>query len=279
MPRIESIPPSALVVGCNGDFSTFLCKELERRRKNNPRYSLRAFAKFLGIHSANLARMMRNERPTSPEFIGRIGERLGLTAEEIEVFCSIAEAHKSVNVVAKRSRKSRYVPLAQDIFEAIEDWRHYAILELIKLKSFQNNAGWVAFALKIPVSEAQVYLDRLLRVGLLEVLPDGSWHDRSSESMAVLMNDFETTEPLRRVQRSFLDLAIESLEKDPIDQRDHSSILMATHSSRIAGAKKIISKSVREVCAFLEDCKEKDSVYSLTTSLSPLAKPKKGQSK
>jgi uncharacterized protein (TIGR02147 family) len=269
--------PNIVVASCNGDFSVFLGKELERRRKNNPQYSLRAFAKTLGLHNARLSRMLRDERPTSPEFISEIGERLGLEPETIEAFRSIAEARKSIQVIGKQANKTRkFIPLAQDVFEAIEDWRHFAILSLMKLKGFQSDVQWVAAALEIQPAEAQAYVDRLQRVGLLEIRTDGSWSG-TNESMAPVDNVFQTSEALRRVQKRFLHLALEAIDAVPIESRDHSSILMATHSSRIAAAKKIISKFRHELCAFLEDCDEKDSVYTLSAALFPVARPMKGK--
>jgi transcriptional regulator with XRE-family HTH domain len=249
MPQPASIQ-SSIVTSCNGDFRVFLGRELERRRKHNPRYSLRAFAKTLGLDSTHLSRMLRDKRPASPEFVERAGRCLGLSPKEIEAFRSIEAARKCMNGTAKRPSKTPYMALSKEVFETIEDW--------------------IAAAMKIPSSEVEVYIERLKRVGLLRVLEDGSWIDCSSGSATTGLSDFETSQALRRAQKRFLSLAAESLETVPIGRRDHSSIVMATHSSKVAGAKKIINQFRRDLCAFLEDCEEKNAVYSFSTALYPL---------
>jgi uncharacterized protein (TIGR02147 family) len=252
--------------------------ELERRRKKNPRYSLRAFAKSIGVDNDRLSRMIQGKRPTPPELVTEMGARLGLNSNEIEVFRSVASARQSLSTTRKRAKKATYVSLAQDVFESIEDWRHYAILELMKLRDFTNTPHWVATVMEIPVEEAISYIDRLQRVGLLEISKDGTWVDTSAGASSVVLNDFETTDALRRVQKSFLALASSALEKTSIEHRDHSAIMMSTHSSRVAGAKKMINRFRRELCAFLEECEEKDSVYALTMALFPLISQSKGSS-
>lgn len=276
MPQSKTMQ-SELVASCNGDFRIFLGKELERRRKNNPHYSLRAFAKSLGLDNTRLSRMLRDERPTSPEFVAQVGQRLGLAPSEVEVFRSIAAARKSMQGLSKRTRKGRYVTIDNDVFESIEDWRHYAILELMKLDGFQNTAEWIGAALGISEEEAQAYIDRLVRVELLEILEDGTWVDRSSGSRKVELSDFETSRALKRVQNKFLEMAMSALENIPMDRRDHSVIMMATHTSKIAGAKKIINKFRYELCAFLEDCDEHDMVYAFSAALFPVLPSPKGE--
>jgi uncharacterized protein (TIGR02147 family) len=214
--------------------------------------------------------MLRDKRPASPEFVERAGRCLGLSPKEIEAFRSIEAARKCMNGTAKRPSKTPYMALSKEVFETIEDWRHYVILSLMKVSDFRNDVDWIAAAMKIPSSEVEVYIERLKRVGLLRVLEDGSWIDCSSGSATTGLSDFETSQALRRAQKRFLSLAAESLETVPIGRRDHSSIVMATHSSKVAGAKKIINQFRRDLCAFLEDCEEKNAVYSFSTALYPL---------
>jgi hypothetical protein len=81
------------------------------------------------------------------------------------------------------------------------------------------------------------------------------------------------------MQRRFLEFAVECLETVPIQLRDHSAIMMATHSSKIPGAKKIIDKFRYELCAYLEDCETRDTVYSFSAALVPIVHPSKGELK
>jgi transcriptional regulator with XRE-family HTH domain len=135
---------------CDGDFRLFLQKELDRRKKTNPKYSMRAFAGFLQIDVRRLSKYLRDERPMGVDFIEKAGARLMLTPEDITVFRSGAEARLAVASYQDTAKElAGYTQLSSEVFESIEHWRHYAILELMKVRSFQNDPQWIANALRI----------------------------------------------------------------------------------------------------------------------------------
>lgn len=258
--------------GFNSDFRLALQRELIRRCKLNPKYSLRAFARFLGLESSRLSKILRGERPVSPNLIEQLGKQLGLSPQELQGYVSAARAKKSglTKPLTDSPERLRFLQLSQDTFEAIEDWHHYAILELMKVAAFKTEPKWLAQALGISVSEVRACIERLQRVGLLEIKPDGSWHDRSEGFSTHILGENESTIAHRRSQKKLLELAIDALEKTVIEKRDQSSMMMATSSSKIAEAKKRIRAFRQELCDFLEDSEEKDTVYQLAISVFPL---------
>lgn len=66
------------------DIKSFLRKELRRRREKNPRYSLRAFAKFLGVSDSFLSQVMRGKYLLSRPKLRQVGARLNVDAEFLE---------------------------------------------------------------------------------------------------------------------------------------------------------------------------------------------------
>ena len=67
------------------DLRTRLKSEYERRTGRNPRYSLRAFARSLSLHHTTLARLFKGMRHASPPLVNRLGRRLGLTRDELQL--------------------------------------------------------------------------------------------------------------------------------------------------------------------------------------------------
>ena len=61
-----------------GKVSHYLKQELLARRKRNPRYSLRAFAAFLGISYSFLAKLLRDKNLPSEPMLEEMCERLRL---------------------------------------------------------------------------------------------------------------------------------------------------------------------------------------------------------
>jgi transcriptional regulator with XRE-family HTH domain len=241
------------------DFRLLLQQEFSRRCRANPQYSLRAFAKFLGVDGSRLSKILRGERPVRGALLVKFAEKLQLPAAAIAQFKTSP---------ATENRDYRQISL--DAFASIEDWRHYAILELMKVQGFEPSEKWIAKQLGLARPAVRAYLERLQRVGLLEINARGEWRDTSEGFSTHILSANETTYAHRRSQRQILALAQEALEQTPIEQRDQSSIMMATSRAKLQEAKLRIQKFRRELCDFLEAGEEKDAVYQLSLSLFPL---------
>src|SRR5262245_675113 len=59
-------------------------QEFTRRRAKNSRFSVRAFARLLGISHSDLSRLRRSQQRPSAGMIARLGQRLGWTAAEMD---------------------------------------------------------------------------------------------------------------------------------------------------------------------------------------------------
>ena len=60
----------------------FLRKKLEEAQQVNPRYSLRAFSKKVGIHFATLSSIINGKRRVSRKIAVRVADSLALSASE-----------------------------------------------------------------------------------------------------------------------------------------------------------------------------------------------------
>jgi transcriptional regulator with XRE-family HTH domain len=69
-----------------------LAKEYELRASRNPKYSLRAFAKSLGISQSRLSQILKGRQGLSRNKAELIADRLGYGAEEKERLCDIVTA-------------------------------------------------------------------------------------------------------------------------------------------------------------------------------------------
>ena len=77
---------------------------------------------------------------------------------------------------------------------------------------------------------------------------------------------------MRRVNREYIQMALVSLEKNSIEERDVTGVTMAISTKKIAVAKKMISNFRRELAEYLETADSKDEVYRLNIQLFPLTK-------
>lgn len=245
-----------------------LQKEFTQRCEKNPRYSLRSFAKSLGISHTVLSLVMSAKRPLSKKASERVAERLALGPVESQKLLTLRaiKTKKSVKVAATNFQK---VDLAT--FELISNWIHYAILSLLEVKDSQFEAKWMATRLGANEMQVRIAMDCLKELGLVENIK-GKWKQTGK---AIKVENNVSTAGTRKFQKQLLEKAIESLENDPMEVRDFSSMTLAMDPKNIPYAKERIRQFRRELTAELEAKGRPEEVYNLTVQIYPVSKGEK----
>lgn len=70
------------------DFVLHLQNELERKKNNNPNYSLRAFARDLDVEASLLSKILRGKAPLTSRMFERLATTLGVREEDYKKFKS-----------------------------------------------------------------------------------------------------------------------------------------------------------------------------------------------
>jgi uncharacterized protein (TIGR02147 family) len=252
-----------------------LRQELERRQAKNASYSLRAFAKSLAIDAAVLSRAINGKRVFSYGIAERAAVGLALPEKERLLFLGSIAQEKTRRALAAASasapgteapREIHY--LENDLFEAIGDLAHYAILELTYVVDFRSDPRWIARQLGITVIEAERAVERLLRLGLL-VRKDGRL--QKAKSFITTKDKSRTSAELRRHHRQILARAAQSLETDPYERRSMSGTTLPIDPSKLPVARRMIDEFRAELCRVLTSGRM-SKVYQLGISLFPLQK-------
>ena len=134
------------------DFRTFLGARLRAARKRNPRFSLRAFARRLGVDHSTLSQILRGKRRLTSAQAALMAKRLGLAADAIQ------EVHAGPR---HRARAERHAPgsalsFNAETFALLSVWHHCAILELTRVDGFTTDSRWIASRLGLTVAEVNV---------------------------------------------------------------------------------------------------------------------------
>lgn len=269
------------------DFRWWLKQQLSKRVQSNSRYSLRAFSKTLGLDSSSVSQIISGKRNISPKLLSRICDRL--QAEPLETDQMIQSLNSRIDLKGNRSHrigaidsqdsrdsKADYVQIHQDLFAAISDRHHYAILELTFVNGFQGTPNWVAKELGIRQIEASMAMDRLLRLGLL-VQKDGRLQKASKSTT----NEFEglTSAFHRKFQQQIIRGAEEALESFQSEEKDITSMTFAIDVNQLPEARKKIKKFRRKMAKFLESGNQ-TRVFHLGIQLYPASlKPQNQNSK
>lgn len=172
-----------------------------KRRTNNSAFSLRAYARKLGIQVSALSEILNGKRTISTKMASKILTNLGYGPLEIE---QITE-QKAVDVNESN--------LSLEYFRIISDWYYFAILSLAEIDNFRADEEWIAQRLNISKKEAKLALARLLKLGMLEV-------DKNGKVRATGIQYKTPTDTLNMSLKNHtiqtLDLASKSLLNDPL---------------------------------------------------------------
>jgi hypothetical protein len=80
-----------------------------------------------------------------------------------------AKINRFLNESGHDSKFSERIKVLKDQFELLSSWYHFAILELVQLKTFEPDGKWISTKLGISVTEANIAVDRLIRYEFVKV--------------------------------------------------------------------------------------------------------------
>jgi uncharacterized protein (TIGR02147 family) len=156
-----------------------------------------------------------------------------------------------------------------DTFAIISQPFHYALLELIKTHDFRWDSKWIAQRLQKTVSEINIAIERLERVGLLDRDDKGELVD-STNGFSTDIREGLSSDAQRRFQERSLERSIAAVQNTPVNLRDNTSMTMAINVKDLPLAKQLIKDFRRKFCTKLEAQTRLDQVYQLTVSFVPL---------
>ncbi len=249
-----------------------LRKKFADIQRANPRYSLRAYSTKVGVHVGALTYIMNGKRNVSRNLAERIAQRLMLDPQErseiLRLFPEKKKYRKSEDPSETPETESLYLQLSASQFKIASEWEHFAVMSLVKCEDFQNKIEWIAKRLGIAESRAKQVIDRLIELKLLELDASGGL-TRSKKSYRT--PDDVADISLKRHHDQTLDLAKESLHRDPVAVRDFTSTTMSIDPKKISMAKELIRKFEDELSDLLESGHQTE-VYRLSMQLFPLTK-------
>ena len=237
-------------------------------KAKNPSFSLRAFARKIGLSHTMASRVLSGKRLVSRGLAEKITKTLMLDPQERSEILSLFPDKKSSRVDLSDKVDSHYLQLTADHFHMISDWYYFAILSLLKTKGFKNNSTWIAQRLGIAVSTVEQALERLKR---LEILSEDKKGKLKRTVPRYRTTDDMVSLPLRKAHFNNLELARKSLENNLVHERDFSSLTLAFRANRMSEAKVAIRKFQDEFDSKFEtELSEPDEVYRLCVGFFPL---------
>jgi uncharacterized protein (TIGR02147 family) len=253
---------------------------LSERKTSNPAYSLRAFARDIGLSPAQLSQVINGNRGLSAKMAVNVVEKLPLSTTEKAFFLedlrakfspSKTERTSAALKIAKlrSSEKTRHLQL--DLFKIISTWHHFALIELIKMsKGKENSIAHFAVRLGIPETEVQLALDRLKNLKLIAETAKGF----RVKQQTVIANERISTESTRNYHKQMLEKATHAISFQTSDERYGYSGVMPMRVKSLARAKKLIDDFKDEFTKELSNDLDGEEIFGFSLQIFKVSKEK-----
>jgi uncharacterized protein (TIGR02147 family) len=260
------------------DYRSFLKNVLAERIVKNPKYSLRAMAKQIGMAPSSLSEVLAGKKNFSSEAALKVAQGLRFSAKERDYLSILVQLE---TVKSEKVRMDLLEKLATlhpdrtihnlnlDLFKSISDWYHLAIQNMVDLHGFDFTSMNIAKSLGITKAQADAAIDRLERLELIEKNADGKYV-RCLDN--ILVQSATPNEALRQYHRQMLAKAIDSIDTQSPKEKLIGSENMIFDSENLAKANDIIENCFSELIQLSKKSKKKNTLYHLGIQFFKLTK-------
>lgn len=257
-------------------------EEFSKRATRNGSYSLRAFARDLGVSPASLSCFLNQKKGISEKKATDIAGRLDLNLSKKEQFIlSVCSQHSRSparrqeslkKIVLSTARSKHQKKIETDAFSKVNNWYCLAILELLELDYCIHSSHWFAKQLGLTASVVNRALKNMIQAGLIE------YRGKKYVALSVESTTDEgiPSDDIKKYHSQVMKLAENSLQNDNVKEREFMSMILAFPDQEIQEAKKMI-RDFQQAFAdrfYHQTKKKKNSVYQLSMQLYRLNKKK-----
>ncbi|MGZ3743128.1 MAG: TIGR02147 family protein [Pseudobdellovibrionaceae bacterium] len=261
------------------DFREYLNEKWKILKQENPKFSLRYFARVAGFKSHNfLKHVLSGKSRLSEESIEKFAKALKLNREESLFFKNLVLFNQAVDSTEKhtyareltQSKTYRKIfPLAEAQFNYFTHWYLIPIREFVKLPQFKEDYQWIAQSLtpKITPAEAEKAVEELLQLGLLERNSSG---ELSQKNAFISTANEVGSKVVAQYHREMLKRAAESIDLIPREKRDISNMTVTVSEEMATKLKEKIQNFRKEVIEMVAHDNKPNSVYQLNFQIFPI---------
>lgn len=253
-------------------YQELLREQYIQKRKKNPQFSLRAFAKQLGLTPGGMSRLMNGKMELSVNRAMEISEKLGLTEEETDTFINLvqlskAKTNSSKEQILKKIEKLQGVPihdLSVDHFKLISEWYPMAILRITAEPKMSRTISGIAKALGITNAEVSQTVERLKRLELIEEDEKGNFTRATDHVQINFKKDHEAA---RAYYGALTKLMLNNIETENRNTRSIGSEVLVFDKTQIEHVRKITDEYLNQLIALSKKSQKKEQLYQAISSV------------
>jgi uncharacterized protein (TIGR02147 family) len=247
------------------DTPSYLYELLAERKARNASYSVRAFARDLGLSPAFVSQIMSGKRNLSLQQKLKLAAHLGIAVKELTV-------KTSPKSDARRALQLKTIEQTLEHEKILRHWYHFAILTLAQMGELSADPKAISKRLGITPSESKSAISRLVYFGYIERQGE---HFVRTDTPCVI-DSKKSSRSLRKFHQVRLlsaEQELEHFEQVRIDQRHFQTLFIPTSKVKVKRAKVMINQFHDELIAYLM-ADQPDEIFQLSLQLFSIENPK-----
>jgi uncharacterized protein (TIGR02147 family) len=269
-------------------YREFLRAYYNERKKNDSFFSYRYMSYKLSIDHSLLVKILLGKRHITTTTIPFFIKLCGLSKREGAYFETLVHYEKARSEKQSRMFFEKLLELkghhASQVekyrYEYFQKWYYSAIRSLLDCFDFRDDYKALAAKLNPPISvaEAKTAVQLLEKLNFIQKQPDGQYILTDNHVTAgVTTGEKWEAFSIRDYQKQSIMLSAESVERDPKETRDISSVTMSVDKEAFDDVRQIISECRSAIIRRVDQIPEKaqDRIYQLNMQFIPLSKIEK----
>lgn len=260
------------------DYRAFLREYLEARKKKDSFFSIRYFAQKAGTDAGTIVKILQGQLHLSSKRVTGIVEACRFDEREADYFRTLVDFGKAKTgpeirrtferLGALKGVSSR--TLEENQYAFYQKWHHSAVRAAVGMLPFKGDFRSLAASLvpAISVAQARESIDLLQKLGLVGEGVDGIWHVTDA---VITTGEKWRGAAVREFQKQTLDLAALSLDRDPVDLREHSTVTLTLRRSDLPMLKRRAAEFRQDLLKIAAEATEEDAAFQVNIQIFPMA--------
>ncbi len=248
-------------------YQALLREQFVKKRKRNPEFSLRAFAKQLGMAPGGLSRLLNGKMGISVNRAHEIASKLKLTDQETETFLNLVQLEKAKTSetkerILKRIERTEGTPLHDlgvDHFKTISEWYPLAILKIASEPKMNRTVQGMSKMLGVSSSEIIQALERLQRLELVEQDKGGAY--KRIPETEVHTHFKAQSDAARKYYGEVIEMVKKNVENELPATRAIGAKVIVLDESQLNAAMDLTLEYHRKLGELSDKSKNKEKVY------------------
>lgn len=235
--------------------------------RRNSAYSLRSFAKFLGLAPQEVSEIFRGKRNLPLKKVDYVLKKLCLSPAEELLFKDSLKCKKSrLKDIAQLTPKTRFQLSDERHYRIIAEWEYYAVITLLETKQQFASVESIASRLALPLKRAKFVVESLIEEEFIAINSNGFYQKN--------VNKLSTTQDIpsqaiRESHKEYLSMAREKIDSVPVADRFYSASTLAVRKDKIPAVKELIREFRDKLGQFVSDASA-DEIFQMNIQLFPL---------